>query len=94
MDPITERDLRASFVNCSKGDAKRLPAPRDLDDRPWEDLDFLGWTDPAFPGRGYLVVPRRTARSVSPCDSNPTVPANPRCARSASPPTPAVVSRS
>ncbi|BCN43133.1 FBP domain-containing protein [Rhodococcus hoagii] len=58
MDPITERDLRASFVNCSKGDAKRLPAPRDLDDRPWDDLDFLGWTDPAFPGRGYLVVPR------------------------------------
>ena len=24
MDPITERDIRASFVNCSKGDAKRL----------------------------------------------------------------------
>ncbi|WP_430331526.1 FBP domain-containing protein [Rhodococcus sp. ACT016] len=58
MDPITERDIRASFVNCSKGDAKRLPAPRDLDDRPWDDLDFLGWTDQSFPGRGYLVVPR------------------------------------
>lgn len=58
MDPISERDIRASFVNCSKGDAKRLPAPRDLDDRPWDDLDFLGWTDSSFPGRGYLVVPR------------------------------------
>ena len=58
MDAITERDIRASFVNCSKGEAKRLPAPRDLADRPWEDLDFLGWTDPSFPGRGYIVVPR------------------------------------
>ena len=58
MDPITERDIRASFVNCSKGDAKRLPVPRDLDERSWDDLDFLGWTDPSFPGRGYIVVPR------------------------------------
>ncbi|SQI30377.1 Fibronectin-binding protein (FBP) [Rhodococcus coprophilus] len=58
MEAITERDIRASFVNCSKGEAKRLPAPRDLAERPWEDLDFLGWTDPSFPGRGYLVVPR------------------------------------
>ncbi|MFD3810909.1 FBP domain-containing protein [Rhodococcus sp. NPDC058639] len=60
MDAITQRDIRASFVNCSKGEAKRLPAPRDLADRPWEDLDFLGWTDPAYPGRGYIVVPRET----------------------------------
>ncbi|MFJ4653766.1 FBP domain-containing protein [Nocardia sp. NPDC088792] len=58
MQPITERDIRSSFVNCSKGDTKRLPVPRDLDDRPWDDLDFLGWTDSSFPGRGYLVVPR------------------------------------
>ncbi|NLE81558.1 MAG: FBP domain-containing protein [Rhodococcus sp.] len=58
MDPITERDIRSSFVNCSKGDAKRLPVPQDLDDRPWDDLDFLGWTDPSFPGRGYVVVPQ------------------------------------
>ncbi|SUE17076.1 Fibronectin-binding protein (FBP) [Rhodococcus gordoniae] len=58
MDPLTERDIRTSFVNCSKGDAKRLPVPRDLDDRPWDELDFLGWTDPSFPGRGYIVVPR------------------------------------
>lgn len=58
VQPISERDIRASFVNCSKGDAKRLPLPRDLDDRPWEQLDFLGWTDPSLPGRAYLVVPR------------------------------------
>ncbi|WP_040868067.1 FBP domain-containing protein [Nocardia exalbida] len=58
MEPVTERDIRSSFVNCSKGEAKRLPVPRDLDERPWADLDFLGWSDPSFPGRGYLVVPQ------------------------------------
>ncbi len=58
MEPVTEHDIRSSFINCSKGDAKRLPVPRDLDDRPWEDLDFLGWSDPSFPGRCYVVVPR------------------------------------
>ncbi|MEV6253433.1 FBP domain-containing protein [Nocardia sp. NPDC051911] len=58
MEPVTERDIRSSFVNCSKGDAKRLPVPKDLDERPWADLDFLGWSDLSLPGRGYLVVPR------------------------------------
>ncbi|WP_406280134.1 FBP domain-containing protein [Nocardia sp. NBC_00881] len=58
MHAVTERDIRSSFVNCSKGEAKRLPVPRDLDDRPWDDLDFLGWGDPSLPGRCYLVVPQ------------------------------------
>ncbi|MET9134082.1 FBP domain-containing protein [Streptomyces antibioticus] len=58
MKPLTEQDIRSSFVNCSKGEAKRLPVPRDLDDRPWDDLDFLGWRDPGAPDRGYLVTER------------------------------------
>lgn len=57
MEPVTEREIRASFVNCSKGDAKRLTVPSDLATRPWDDLDFLGWTDPGLPGRAYLVLP-------------------------------------
>lgn len=57
MDPVTEPEIRASFVNCSKGEAKRIPVPTDLDRRPWDDLDFLGWSDPAYPGRSFLVVP-------------------------------------
>lgn len=57
MEPLTEREIRASFVNCSKGDAKRLTVPPDLDNRPWDDLDFLGWSDPGLPGRAYLVIP-------------------------------------
>ncbi|MBF6211978.1 FBP domain-containing protein [Nocardia puris] len=58
MEPVTERDIRSSFVNCSKGDAKRLSVPRDLVEYPWEDLDFLGWGDPSLAGRCYVVVPR------------------------------------
>ncbi|MFI1097524.1 FBP domain-containing protein [Streptomyces sp. NPDC020917] len=57
MDPLTEADIRGSFVNCSKGEAKRLNLPKDLGDLPWGDLDFLGWRDPGAPDRGYLVSP-------------------------------------
>lgn len=56
MEPITETEIRASFVNCSKGEAKRLNVPRDLAARPWDDLDFLGWPDPQSPERSYLVT--------------------------------------
>ncbi|GGM91182.1 hypothetical protein GCM10011609_30460 [Lentzea pudingi] len=56
MKPLTEHDIRASFVNSTKGEAKRMHVPRDLGERPWDDLDFLGWTDPAAPDRSYLVT--------------------------------------
>ncbi|MFC0038207.1 FBP domain-containing protein [Actinomadura rayongensis] len=56
MRPVTERDIRTSFVNCTRGEAKRLAVPRDLAERPWDDLDFLGWRDPAAPQRAYLVA--------------------------------------
>jgi hypothetical protein len=52
----TEPEIRASFVNCTKGEAKRLNLPRDLAERPWGDLDYLGWRDPQAPARGYLVA--------------------------------------
>ncbi|MDO0909667.1 FBP domain-containing protein [Streptomyces sp. DT2A-34] len=58
MKPLTEQDIRNSFVNCSKGEAKRLSLPRDLDERPWDDLDFLGWRDPGAPDRSHLVTER------------------------------------
>jgi hypothetical protein len=58
MEPLTENDIRASFVNCSKGEASRIRLPRDFADTPWADLDFLGWTDPGAPLRSLLVVPR------------------------------------
>ncbi|MFF8031994.1 MULTISPECIES: FBP domain-containing protein [unclassified Streptomyces] len=58
MRALTERDIRDAFINCSKGEAKRLAVPRDLEERPWDDLDFLGWRDPGAPDRSYLVVER------------------------------------
>lgn len=58
VKPATENALRAAFVNCSKGEAKRLPVPRDLSGQPWNDLDFLGWHDPQAPERSYLVAER------------------------------------
>lgn len=58
MRALTERDIRSSFVNCTKGEAKRLPVPRDLAERPWDDLEFLGWRDLGAPERAYLVADR------------------------------------
>lgn len=58
MDPQTDADLRASFVNCTRGEASRLPVPRDLADRPWADLDYVGWHDRSAPDRAYLVAER------------------------------------
>ena len=56
VEPLTEQEIRAAFVNCSKGEAKRLHVPRDLAGQPWDDLDFLGWRDPQAPDRAYLVA--------------------------------------
>jgi hypothetical protein len=54
VKPLTEPEIRAAFVNCSKGEAKRAAIPRDLAEQPWPDLDFLGWRDPQSPERAYL----------------------------------------
>ena len=56
MMPVTEPAVRSSFVNCTRGEAKRIDVPWDLAGRPWADLDFLGWRDPAAPQRAYLVA--------------------------------------
>jgi hypothetical protein len=56
VEALTEQEIRAAFVNCSKGEAKRLHVPRDLAGQPWDDLDFLGWRDPGAPDRAYLVA--------------------------------------
>lgn len=57
MEPLDADQIRASFVNCSKGEAKRLPLPRTLASTRWADLDLLGWRDPGAPGTAYLVTP-------------------------------------
>ena len=56
MQPLIEPDIRAAFVNCSRGEAQRAHLPRDLAERRWPDLDFLGWRDPGSPDRAYLAA--------------------------------------
>ncbi|MFJ5100192.1 FBP domain-containing protein [Streptomyces sp. NPDC088554] len=58
MKALGEKEIRGSFVNCSKGEAQRLGLPREFAGLPWADLDFLGWRDPGAPERGYLVTER------------------------------------
>ncbi|MFD8980021.1 FBP domain-containing protein [Streptomyces sp. NPDC059564] len=58
MEPLSEKQIRSSFVNCTKGEASRLRLPLDFAELPWQDLDFLGWVDPGAPLRAHLVLPR------------------------------------
>jgi hypothetical protein len=53
---LTERQVRRSFVNCSRGEADGLTLPRDFTALDWAGLDLLGWRDPRAPLRGYLVL--------------------------------------
>ena len=57
MEPLTEPQIRAAFVNCTKGEARRVNIPSGLTTQPWGDLDFFGWRDPKAPERAYLAAP-------------------------------------
>jgi len=56
MEPLTEKQVRASFVNASRREAAQaaLPVLADLD---WDRLDYLGWRDRKAPLVAYAVVP-------------------------------------
>src|SRR3954466_4547042 len=53
---LTEAEIRRSFVNCSRGEAKALTLPRGFDQLAWDELEMLGWRDPKAPLRGYVVL--------------------------------------
>lgn len=55
MQPITEDQIRVSFVNTTKGDAERLPMPG-LHEVVWGEREYLGWHDAGAPRRAYLTV--------------------------------------
>ena len=54
MKPLTETDIRESFVNALPGDLDRLPIPG-LHEMLWDEREFLGWRDPQAHQRGYIV---------------------------------------
>ncbi|MDN6302986.1 MAG: FBP domain-containing protein [Brachybacterium sp.] len=55
MIPLTESQIRTSFVNASKGDAKRARLP-DLAAVDWDRLDLLGWQDAKRPTLHYVSL--------------------------------------
>lgn len=55
MNTLTDSQIRASFVNASKGDAKRATLP-DLDAIDVSTLDYLGWQDPKKPLLHYVAL--------------------------------------
>ncbi|WP_017588610.1 FBP domain-containing protein [Nocardiopsis ganjiahuensis] len=56
MRELSSEEIRSSFLNCPKGEAKRMHFPPTMPLLDWEDMDFLGWTDPKAPNRAYLVL--------------------------------------
>jgi hypothetical protein len=54
--PMTEQQVRRSFVNCSRGEAAALTLPAGFHDVLWDDVELLGWRDAKAPLRGYLVL--------------------------------------
>ena len=57
MNPLNEKQIRASFVNCSRREAAQLTLPLDLSELRWDRLDVLGWIDRKAPLRAYVVLP-------------------------------------
>ena len=56
MRPLTAVEIQKSFVNASRSEAAKINLPKDIDTTNWDGLDYLGWRDPKFPLRGYLVT--------------------------------------
>lgn len=56
MHPLTEKQIRASFVNASRREAAQATLP-DLAALDWDRLDYLGWVDRKAPLLAYAVVP-------------------------------------
>ncbi|GAA1742271.1 FBP domain-containing protein [Luedemannella helvata] len=54
MEPVTEEQIRAAMVNCSRGEAADMTLP-DLKKINWAETDYFGWRDPRSRLRGFLV---------------------------------------
>ncbi len=54
MQPLTEAEIRASFVNAPREAIERMSLPG-LHETVWEEREYLGWLDPTFAQRGYIV---------------------------------------
>lgn len=57
MLPVSENDIRASFANASRKELNDITLPSGFDALDWSRLDYLGWRDPKYARRAYVVVP-------------------------------------
>jgi len=55
MLPLTEKQLRTSFVNASRREANDATLP-DLSSLAWDRLEYLGWRDRRAPLSAYVVL--------------------------------------
>ncbi len=56
MRPISEKQIRTSFVNSTLRERKELLLPENFGELDWENLDYLGWRDRKVPGLGYVFA--------------------------------------
>lgn len=55
MNPLTDKQIRDSFVNASRREVAQAILP-DLATLDWSSLDYLGWRDPKRPLAAYAVL--------------------------------------
>jgi FBP C-terminal treble-clef zinc-finger len=55
VQPLTEQQVRACFVNASRREAANATLP-DLSAVDWERCDYLGWRDTKAPLSAYVVL--------------------------------------
>src|SRR5690606_21598996 len=56
MRPLTEADVRASFINATADELRMIEMPHDFLLVDWDFKDFLSWRDPASSKRGCVLV--------------------------------------
>lgn len=56
MLSLTERDIRASFINASRKEVSVLSLPPAFSEIDFSSRDFLGWIDAKFVRRAYVVT--------------------------------------
>ncbi len=55
MNPLTEQQIRTSFINTTKRETAQATLP-DLTELSWDRLDYLGWHDRKAPLLAYVVL--------------------------------------
>lgn len=55
MRPLSEDQIRDSFINTTVREARQVTVP-DLDAVRWDDIEYLGWRDPKRELLAYVVL--------------------------------------